>query len=617
MLETREMSTDAESERCNQLTGGFLIMAEKELSAFIRAVDKLFGAEQARQSALDWIEELGRMDWRSGESTPDWRRASVGASARLGALSRPHRHVSEEIRSMSAIASTSIEETIDAETKNAPTSGRLFFLNLSAGRVMSANPDGSDLKTIINEGRKLPDGLALDLAAGHIYWTNMGDPKRNDGSIMRSDLNGKNMITIVPPGGTFTPKQLQLEKRSGKLYWSDREGMRVMRANLDGSEIETLVDTSLGDSRPGSDPTKWCVGIAVDTDGGKFYWTQKGGHHTGLGRICRANIQLPQGQSASNRADVELLYDNLPEPIDLDLDPIHRMLYWTDRGDPPRGNTVNRAPMDAEAENRKEPEILFSHLMEGIGLALDLKGGRMFITDFGGSVYSANLDGSNRRTLLFAEGNLTGIAYAEVSSVDRGEASRVTAVPEETNTEDNTLVKSSFSATIHAPIEDVDIPTWCFGLSESEYQACSPAHVSAGATTAPDGRRMSINVEVLGGSPMVQHYVEEIAEPHHLRLFSSSDIFTPTGRIKVDVIWDLSVKKIDGNSCEFTNEVHSSFTPELLDSLAKQAIPREVFQSARRPISEAHNRQETPLFAKSIERHALRNRSSARVASAA
>ena len=148
---------------------------------------------------------------------------------------------------MSAIASTSR----NAEAKNAPTSGRLFFLDLSAGRILSANPDGSDLKTIINEGRRLPDGLALDVAAGHIYWTNMGDPKRNDGSIMRSDLNGKNMITIVPPGGTFTPKQLQLEKRRGKLYWSDREGMRVMRANLDGSEIETLVDTSLGDSRPG------------------------------------------------------------------------------------------------------------------------------------------------------------------------------------------------------------------------------------------------------------------------------------------------------------------------------------------------------------------------------
>src|SRR5579864_2819451 len=613
MLEQRKILMDAESDGCIQLAGGFLILAEKELSAFIRAVDKLFGAEQARQSALDWIEELGRMDWPSGESIPDWRRATVGASARLDALSRPYRHVSEEIRHMSAIAST----PIDAEAKDAPTSGRLFFLDFSAGRILSANPDGSDLKTILNEGRKLPDGLALDVAAGHIYWTNMGDPGRNDGSIMRSDLNGNNMITIVPPGGTFMLKKIQLEKRSGKLYWSDREGMRVMRANLDGSEIETLVDTSLGDSRPGSDPRKWCVGIAVDTDGGKFYWTQKGDHHAGLGRILRANIEVPQGQSAESRRDIELLYDNLPEPIDLDLDPVHRTLYWTDRGDPPRGNTVNRTLMDDEAENRKEPEILFTHLMEGIGLALDLKGARMFITDFGGSVYSANLDGSNRKTLLFAEGNLSGIAYAEMPSADRGETSRATEAPEETNMEDNTLVKSSFSATIHAPIEDVDIPTWCFGLSESEYQSCSPAHVSAGATTAPDGRRMSINVEVLGGSPMVQHYVEEIAEPHHLRLVSRSDIFTPTGRIKVGVIWDLSVKKIDGNTCEFTNEVHSSFTPELLDSLAKQGIPQEAFQSARRPISEAHNRQETPLFAKSIERHALRNGSSARVASAA
>ena len=86
MLETRKMLTDAETDRCSQLTSGFLIQAEKELSAFICAVDELFGAEQARQSALDWIEELKLMDWPSGDSIPDWRRATVGASARLGAL---------------------------------------------------------------------------------------------------------------------------------------------------------------------------------------------------------------------------------------------------------------------------------------------------------------------------------------------------------------------------------------------------------------------------------------------------------------------------------------------------------------------------------------------------
>jgi hypothetical protein len=71
---------------------------------------------------------------------------------------------------------------------------------------------------------------------------------------------------------------------------------------------------------------------------------------------------------------------------------------------------MDPAPGNAE----KEPVIIFDHLMEGIGIALDLKGGRMFMTDLGGSVYSANLDGSNKKTLLMAEGNLTGIVYAEI-----------------------------------------------------------------------------------------------------------------------------------------------------------------------------------------------------------
>ena len=293
------------------------------------------------------------------------------------------------------------------------TSGRLFFLDLGGGRVMTVNPDGSDLRTIVSEGRRLPDGIVVDVAAGHIYWTNMGNPSANDGSIERADIDGTNLTNIIPPGGTFTPKQLQLDKKNRKLYWSDREGMRVMRSNLDGSKIETLVDTSQGDSRPGRDARKWCVGIALDIEGGKFYWSQKGPDNAGQGRIFRANLEIPKGQTPANRRDIELLFDNLPEPIDLDLDPGNRMMYWTDRGDPPRGNTVNRAPMDAGPRDRKEPEIVFAHLMEGIGLSLDLKGGRMFLTDFAGSVYSAGLDGSNRKMLLARQGNLTGIAYAD------------------------------------------------------------------------------------------------------------------------------------------------------------------------------------------------------------
>ena len=292
---------------------------------------------------------------------------------------------------------------------------RLFFLSVSSGQVFSVNPDGSDLKVIVSEGRRLPDGIVVDADAGYLYWTNMGNPSANDGSIERADFDGKNVIHIVPPGGTFTPKQLQLDEKNRKLYWCDREGMRVMRANLDGSKIETLIDTSEGDALPGKDVKKWCVGIALDVEAGKLYWTQKGPENAGEGRIFRANLEIPKGQSAANRKDIELLYEGLPEPIDLELDLAHRTMYWTDRGDPPRGNTVNRAPMDpAQGNAKKEPVIIFDHLMEGIGIALDLKGGRMFMTDLGGSVYSANLDGSNKKTVLAAEGNLTGIVYAEI-----------------------------------------------------------------------------------------------------------------------------------------------------------------------------------------------------------
>jgi DNA-binding beta-propeller fold protein YncE len=314
-----------------------------------------------------------------------------------------------DVKGMSKTSNSSV-----SRNKGNGVVARIFFLDLGAGRVLSANPDGSDLRTLVSEGRKLPDGLAVDVAAGHLYWTNMGNFKANDGSIFRSDLDGQNMTAIIAPGDTFTPKQLQIDKPNGKLYWSDREGMRVMRANLDGSRIETLIDTSQGDPRPGADPVKWCVGVAIDVDAGRIYWTQKGGDNAGEGRILRTNLDIPRGQTPTNRTDVELLYERLPEPIDLDLDLESRLLYWTDRGDPPRGNTVNRAPLEAPRGGRPPPEIVFSNLMEGIGLALDPKHGRMFITDFGGSVYSANLDGSGQKTLLFAEGNLTGIAYVEL-----------------------------------------------------------------------------------------------------------------------------------------------------------------------------------------------------------
>jgi hypothetical protein len=288
---------------------------------------------------------------------------------------------------------------------------KLFVLEISGdGRLFSINPDGTG-KTVIVDGSPIPDGVAVDVEAGHIYWTNMGTPPKNDGSIERVDLNGDNRTTIVPSGGTFTPKQLQLDVTARKLYWGDREGMRVMRCDLDGSNIETLVQTGQGDEDR-RDQTKWCVGIAVDHVGGHVYWTQKGPDNAGLGKILRAGIDIPAGESADRRSDIQVLYKDLPEPIDLEIDHTTRVMYWTDRGDPPHGNTVNRAPLSEIGSIA--PEIVAAHLMEGIGIALDPANDRMFVTDLGGNIYTAGLDGSDHRPIRALQGNLTGIAYAEV-----------------------------------------------------------------------------------------------------------------------------------------------------------------------------------------------------------
>jgi hypothetical protein len=288
--------------------------------------------------------------------------------------------------------------------------GRLFALEVSANTIYSMNPDGSDRKVVVS-GCHLPDGIVIDADAGHIYWTNMGSsPAVNDGSIERADIDGKNRKVIVPPGITFTPKQIHLDKKNGKLYWGDREGMRVMRSNLDGSQVETLVEAGRGDTDR-RDQTRWCVGITIDPERRQIYWTQKGPDNGGKGRIFRAGIEIPRGETAASRSDIEVFYDHLPEPIDLELDLENRVLYWTDRGDPPRGNTVSRASIDAKP---RAPEIVLGHLMEGIGIALDVAGGRMFVTDFAGSVYSAKLDGTGERNFLYAQGNLTGIAYTDI-----------------------------------------------------------------------------------------------------------------------------------------------------------------------------------------------------------
>jgi hypothetical protein len=86
---------------------------------------------------------------------------------------------------------------------------------------------------------------------------------------------------------------------------------------------------------------------------------------------------------------------------------------------------------------------------------------------------------------------------------------------------------------------------------------------------------MSINVETIGDAFVVQHYVAEIREPHFCRMVSISDSVSPAGRTKLQVVWELSVKKIDEQSCEYTNHVHSTAIDQTLEFLKAQHFNRD------------------------------------------
>ncbi|WP_329103020.1 hypothetical protein OG792_25530 [Micromonospora sp. NBC_01699] len=172
--------------------------------------------------------------------------------------------------------------------------------------------------------------------------------------------------------------------------------------------------------------------------------------------------------------------------------------------------------------------------------------------------------------------------------------------------DDQILSESAFHAVINAPIQRVNIADWLFNLPEAEYQRCAPPdHITAGYTTTDDGRPMSINVEQIGDGLVVQHYVADPAGPHHCRMVSLSDVYTASGRTKIKVVWELSVKPIDEGRCEYTNSVLALATPEFLDFIDRQGLTLQQAAAARQVASADHNSRETPLFAKSIERRAL------------
>ncbi len=277
----------------------------------------------------------------------------------------------------------------------------------------SVNPSDPSLPPGI--GQAVPDLVPpvgetseeQDTALSHIYW-------REGWSIYRANLDGSNIETLISGGPNFA-----LDVNGGKIYWT--EGRSIRRANLDGSDVEILITSSK--YRNLSD-------IVLDVDGGKIYWmsdeAERSESNIRSANLDGSNIETlitnlwvwefglaldanggkiywpdsSQGRIYHANLDgsnIETLIDIEEEVFGPTLDVDGGKIYWI-RDDPQSvwRRNIQRANLDGS-----DIETLFNIGWEVSGLALDVDGGKIYWTDpENGEIYRANLDGSDIETLI-------------------------------------------------------------------------------------------------------------------------------------------------------------------------------------------------------------------------
>ncbi|OJD29360.1 3-hydroxyacyl-dehydrogenase [Diplodia corticola] len=327
------------------------------------------------------------------------------------------------------VLDTGLSQPLAGATTVAAVANRGRILSIQPTSSASGSPASTATATAtpLLDSLALPDGIVLDHATNRIIWTHMGVPSSpSDGAVLAASLDDPtgSVHALVPPGaGIHTPKQLALDPVHRKLYIADREGMRVHRCNAaDGSGLETVVDASTAgddDDEEGQQQqhTRWCVGVAVAPALGRFFWTQKGPAKGGKGRVFSAAMAEPL-------ATKTCLVEGLPEPIDLvvveDEAEGGRALWWTDRGEVPFGNTLNRMALDGEGKpvggdgkgvgGGRVHEVVAQNFDEAIGLERDARNGCWYVADLGGTVWRVREDGA--KEVVYQDKNcaFTGLA---------------------------------------------------------------------------------------------------------------------------------------------------------------------------------------------------------------
>ncbi|MCG9126382.1 hypothetical protein JT359_02160 [Candidatus Poribacteria bacterium] len=211
-----------------------------------------------------------------------------------------------------------------------------------------ATPKGGVPIEVPQELLNAPSCIAIDHQENKIYWGN----RNLLGIFKRADLDGSNVEEFLRFGLMHSSAvNVELDVKVGKMYWTDDLHDQNLRANLDASDTEMVVNDML-------EPH----GLALDLHARKMYWSI-----TFQGTIQRSDL---------NGNNIENIVTGLSFPQDIALDMRSRKIYWVDQDRKTFKSKIQRANLDGS----NVTDILTDLGSIG-GIALDLHNQYAFVSN--------------------------------------------------------------------------------------------------------------------------------------------------------------------------------------------------------------------------------------------
>lgn len=147
---------------------------------------------------------------------------------------------------------------------------------------------------------------------------------------------------------------------------------------------------------------------------------------------------------------------------------------------------------------------------------------------------------------------------------------------------------------INVPVDNIDVYKWLRELTDIEYQSFSKGHKAMGHLNEGEFGGM-INVEIVGGLLLVQHYSIKDKSKSHVNSYSDKSRAYLMGiiPIKVEVSWSLSVLAVSNQKSKFVCEVGVLIPSKILSFISSPVISFSL---------KRHLKEEGALFAKDIEK---------------